>query len=88
MYKYEYYHFLSAKEDVENGIDKLVNGEKLALVEIDATIDVFNMVIDFIANEGILENEDTIKEKIKFIFESKYTRDISNFEVENDERFL
>ena len=74
MNRYEYYHFLSAKEDVENGINKLVNGENLAPVETEATIDVFSMVIDFIANEGILANADELKDKIKYIFESKYIR--------------
>ena len=74
MNRYEYYHFLSAKEDVENGIDKLVNGEKLAIEERDATIDVFNMVIDFVANEGILENTNDYKDKIKAVIKSKYTR--------------
>ena len=76
MNRYEYYHFLSAKEDVENGINKLVNGENLAPVETEATIDVFSMVIDFIANEGILEGADDLKDRIKYIFESKYIRDM------------
>lgn len=74
MNKFEYYHFLSAKEDVENGLNKLTNGEKLSLEESNATIDVFNMIIDFITNEGILENTNVIKEEVKLIFESKYTR--------------
>ena len=75
MHKYEYYHFLSAKEDITNGLEKLANGEKLAAEERDAAVDVFNMFIDFISNEGILENLDSLKDKIRLMIETKYLRE-------------
>lgn len=50
----KFYHFLSAKVDLENGFKKIKNGEVLDKTDEEALRDILNMVIGFIAEESDL----------------------------------
>lgn len=54
MDNYKFYHFLSAKVDLENGFKKIKNGEVLDKIDEEALRDILNMVIGFIAEESDL----------------------------------